>query len=71
MSESSIPINDKLAMKQELARDIESNNELATAPSGLGEGENITVTHDVIFGDITPDGPNYRSVRVIITYCHV
>lgn len=27
-------------------------------------------THDVVFGEITEDGPNYRNVRIANSQCH-
>lgn len=64
MPQSSVPIAEKDMMKRDPAQDIEFNGGLAPAPSQMGECQDTT--QDAIFGEISEDGPNYRSVRPMI-----
>ncbi|KAI8662084.1 Aa-trans domain-containing protein [Fusarium keratoplasticum] len=65
MPQSSVPIAEKDMMKRDPAQDIEFNGGLAPAPSQMGECQDTT--QDAIFGEISEDGPNYRSVGWIGT----
>lgn len=44
--------------------EAEQKRTLDPAPSSLGYA--TAESHDAIFGEITEDGPNYRSVRIVV-----
>lgn len=49
--------------------DVGSDAEAAPLPSDLvADGQ--TITQDAVFGEVTEDGPNYRSVRLLTLQKH-
>lgn len=51
------------------SKSANGSHEMAPVPSHVGQVlEDPSVTHDAVFGEITADGPNYRSVSTPLSY---